>query len=255
MLNNILVIAHRGYSSKYPESTELAYIKSIELGVDFIEADIQLSKDGHFVVFHDYDLSRVTDGEGLVCDFTLQELRQFNVRAEFGNKFGFQRIATLEDVIKIAKQSNVKVCLELKDISSRNIESYEDIIVPFLIEHDFMDMVVINLPNTKESDRFTENCLNKNYIIPIAYDFSIEEYEIDKINEFIKKCLNYNIKIVEYEYSKMSKDVVIKLKNNGISIWAWTINEEDDMLLAIKMGVDGILTDDPHKLCKIIGRI
>lgn len=255
MNRNVLVIAHRGYSSKYPESTELAYTKAIELGVDFIEADIQLSKDGHFVVFHDSDLSRITNGNGFICDYNLQELKQFNVKSDFDNIYSIQQIATLDEIIKIAKQSKSKICLELKDITTRNIENYEDIIIPFLVNNDLLQKVVFNLPDTPQSDKFAIACHNKYPYIPIIYDFAIKEDNAKEIDEFIKRCLNYGVRIVEYEYKLMSSRIVRELKSNGIGVWAWTINSESDMINAIEIGADGILTDDPYKLCRLMGRI
>jgi len=252
---NILVIAHRGYSSKYPESTELAYIRSVELGVDFIEADIQLSKDGHFVVFHDNDLSGVTDGKGRICDYNIHELKQLNVLDKFDNKYGFQPIATLAEVIEISKQSKVKICLELKDISIRHIKNYEELIITFLTEYSSTQKVIFNLPDTPESDDFAKACRIKYPSIPIAYDFSIGEEKTNEIEAFIKRCLIHGIRIVEYEYSFMSKYIIRELKSNGIGVWVWTINNEDDMINAIEMGADGILTDDPYKLCRLIGKI
>ncbi len=250
---NVLIIAHRGYSSEYPESTTLAYTKSMEIDIDFIEADIQLTKDGHFVIFHDYDLSRLTNSRGYICDYYLQDLKKLNIISN--NKYGFQTIPSLEEVINLVKNSFVRICLELKDIPKRRIRNYEDIIVPFLIKNSVINRVVFNLPNTPESDDFTIACSEKYPFIPIAYDFSIDESKTNEIDAFIRKCLKYGIRIVEYEYRFLSKNVIRKLKSNGISVWTWTINDENEMINAINMGVDGILTDDPYKLARIIGRI
>lgn len=252
--NNILIIAHRGYSAKYPESTRLAYTKAIELGVDFIEADIQLSKDGQFLVFHDDDLSRVTDAKGKICDYNVNDLKKFNVKADFGDKYGFQPIITLDELIDIVGQSKVKLCLELKDVGSREIKNYEELIIPYLIKHNFERKTVINLPDTYKSDEFANACVKKYNYIKIAYDFAIKEDKVDKIENFIDRCLFYGVRIVEYEYSFLSKDVIRELKSNGIGIWTWTINNENDMINAIEMGVDGILTDDPYTLCQLLNR-
>ena len=68
---NIFVAAHRGWSEKYPENTMLAFRKAAELGVDQIEMDIRVTKDGQLVVIHDETVDRVTNGTGKVCDFTI----------------------------------------------------------------------------------------------------------------------------------------------------------------------------------------
>ncbi|MFR8333024.1 MAG: glycerophosphodiester phosphodiesterase family protein [Oscillospiraceae bacterium] len=65
------VICHRGYSSRYPENTMLAFQKAIETGADGIELDVHLTRDGEVVVIHDELVDRTTDGVGFVKDFSL----------------------------------------------------------------------------------------------------------------------------------------------------------------------------------------
>ena len=65
---NIYVAAHRGWCSKYPENTMIAFQKALELGVDQIETDVRVSADGELVLIHDATVDRTTDGEGLVCE-------------------------------------------------------------------------------------------------------------------------------------------------------------------------------------------
>ena len=70
--------AHRGFCSQYPENTILAFQKALEEGVDGIENDVQLSKDGHIVIMHDESVDRTTNGKGWVKDLTLAELKELD---------------------------------------------------------------------------------------------------------------------------------------------------------------------------------
>ena len=70
------IFAHRGFSGKYPENTMLAFEKAVEIGVDGIELDVHLTKDNELVIIHDEDIKRTTNGEGLVKDMTLEELKK-----------------------------------------------------------------------------------------------------------------------------------------------------------------------------------
>ena len=78
-----LIFAHRGSSHLFPENTELAFLKSFEMGVDAFETDIRLTKDGKIVTQHNEDIDETTDGTGNVIDYTYDELKEFN----FGYKF------------------------------------------------------------------------------------------------------------------------------------------------------------------------
>lgn len=92
------VICHRGYSSRYPENTMLAFQKAIETGADGIELDVHLTRDGEVVVIHDELVDRTTDGVGFVKDFSLAELRRLN--AAHGWEIAPQRVPTLEEYLE-----------------------------------------------------------------------------------------------------------------------------------------------------------
>ena len=72
--DNIYVAAHRGWSSKYPENTMIAFEKAIELNVDQLEIDIRVSKYNELVIIHDQTVDRTTNGTGKVNEYTLEEI-------------------------------------------------------------------------------------------------------------------------------------------------------------------------------------
>ena len=90
-------VAHRGFSSHYPENTMLAFEHAVAAGCDGIELDVQLSKDGQVVIIHDEMVDRTTDGTGLVRDYTLEELQKFNAAAKFASPCQPQHIPTLRE--------------------------------------------------------------------------------------------------------------------------------------------------------------
>ena len=85
MLKTMLNIAHRGFRSRYPENTMLAFRKAVEAGCDGIEFDVHLSKDGEAVIIHDETVDRTTDGTGLVGEKTFPELKALNASLHCGN--------------------------------------------------------------------------------------------------------------------------------------------------------------------------
>ncbi len=127
-----VLIAHRGASYSAPESTAPAVKKAVESGIDFIELDVQRSKDGRLVIFHDENLLRLTDAEEVFPDrnnydlrhFTFEDLKKLNYGAWFNRKYEERAsdeynelsILSLEEVIEIVKpnKSGVGLALELK---------------------------------------------------------------------------------------------------------------------------------------------
>lgn len=95
--------AHRGFSGKYPENTMLAFKKAIESGVDGIELDVQLTKDGEVVIIHDETIDRTTDGKGLVSSYTYEELSKFDASFIYRNQIEFNKIPTLREYFELIK--------------------------------------------------------------------------------------------------------------------------------------------------------
>lgn len=114
---SIELIAHRGYAKHFPENTLVAIAAALDSGARYFEIDIQLTRDGHPVLFHDRKLKRMCDAAGAVHDYTLAELKQFSVSEpeKFGDQFKHVRITTLEDVVTLLKnRPKVTAFVELK---------------------------------------------------------------------------------------------------------------------------------------------
>src|ERR1700676_2230723 len=110
----MLVIAHRGASGNAPENTLAAFRKAVALGATFIETDLQLSRDAHFVAIHDATVNRTTNGQGAVHDMKLAELRRLDAGSWFGSEFARERIPTLEEILEFSKKTDVVFYLEIK---------------------------------------------------------------------------------------------------------------------------------------------
>ncbi|MEJ4100813.1 glycerophosphodiester phosphodiesterase family protein [Corynebacterium mastitidis] len=104
------IIAHRGYSSRYPESTEIAYAQAFALPIHGVECDIRLTRDGEVVCIHDPILDRVSNGSGRVSVRTLAELE----RLDFGTEEHPQRVLTLNRLLEMAEACDHHLYIETK---------------------------------------------------------------------------------------------------------------------------------------------
>ena len=95
----MLVVGHRGAPSRAPENTLASFETALALGVDAIELDVHLSRDAHLVVIHDQNLARTTNGQGLVHEHTLAELKALDAGSWFAPAFAGERIPTFEEVL------------------------------------------------------------------------------------------------------------------------------------------------------------
>lgn len=98
-LTRLHIIAHRGASAYAPENTFAAFEKAVELGADFIELDVQLTKDGRLAVIHDDKVDRTTNGTGFVREYTMNELEKLDAGSWFSPEFQGEKIPSLEAVL------------------------------------------------------------------------------------------------------------------------------------------------------------
>lgn len=108
------VWAHRGASGYAPENTIESFMLAVEQGADGVELDVQLSKDGQMVVFHDETLERVSDGKGYLKDHTLEQLKKLDVNQQY-SKYGVVRIPTLQEVLEVLKETKLTINIEIKN--------------------------------------------------------------------------------------------------------------------------------------------
>jgi len=111
----VQVVAHRGVTMAAPENTMPAFVLAHEIGVEWIECDIRLTKDGHHVLMHDGNVDRTTDGKGPVGEKTLEEIRQLDAGIKFAPRFAGTRIPTFAELLAWAK-GKINIYMDCKHI-------------------------------------------------------------------------------------------------------------------------------------------
>ena len=146
---NIFVAAHRGWRSQYPENTMEAFRAAVELGVDQIETDIHVTKDGELVLIHDDTVDRTTNGTGKVGEMTFSELRALDAGIKKDESFAGAKIPTLIELMELVKDHpTMTLDLELKEYPTEGREALAfsvcDRILEIVDRYGFADRVVIN---------------------------------------------------------------------------------------------------------------
>ncbi|WP_254634523.1 glycerophosphodiester phosphodiesterase family protein [Paenibacillus sp. GbtcB18] len=135
--SRLLIAAHRGWKSAYPENTLLAFKEALRPGVDMLEFDLRLSKDRTVVVIHDETVDRTTNGSGRVGDLTLEELKRLDAGGWFGKEYEGLKIPTLEELcVLLADYPDVLLNVEIKP-SPDGIEA-ADAAVAILREYGYL---------------------------------------------------------------------------------------------------------------------
>ncbi len=238
------IIAHRGASKLAPENTLSAIEKALELGVDMIEFDIHLSKDGEIIVLHDEMLGRTTDGSGNVADYTLKELKTFDAGSWFGDEFKGERIPMLKEVLTLVDGKST--CLiEVKWNQEGVYKGMEENIVAEIKSFEAENWVIVQSFESSYLENI--NQLNPNiqlgklligsWLLPVPFYFDYQFHW----GKFTPP--NY-ISWVNF-YSKRATPLYIKsLKKKGVKVGVFTPNSEKDLIKQINMGVDAVITDN-----------
>ena len=188
--NYIYVAAHRGLCARYPENTMEAFRAAVECGVDQIELDVRMTRDGEAVVIHDDTVDRTSNGSGKVIDMTLEELRalDFGIKKDFC--FAGAKIPTFREFMDFVKDHpTMTVDVELKEYPTPGREKlafdFCDKILQIIDEYGFTDRVVINSFSGKLNEYvrekygakyrqhvfFPQKCLGECTVDPYSYAY------------------------------------------------------------------------------------
>lgn len=110
----LLRVGHRGAKGHAPENTLSSFTIAAAMGVNVVETDVHLSKDGQLVLIHDHTVNRTTNGQGYVKDLTAAELRQLDAGSWYDQRFAGERIPLLDELLAWAKD-RVAVAIEIKN--------------------------------------------------------------------------------------------------------------------------------------------
>ena len=230
-----ITYAHRGASEYYPENTLSSFYAGIDMGANGIETDVQKTKDGVLVLFHDDTVDRVTDGTGDVSDFTYEELIALTVRNEKYNRT--DKIVTFEDFLKYICWRDLTLAIEIKD------EGIAADVIDMLDKYNMRDKTIIT--SFIYSELVAAYEYSKDYRLGYLYVKTTDETitQLKAINAF-QACPEAIY--LEEEHLKLFAD-------NGFGCRTWGIRDTDIMKRAVDMGVEGGMTVNfPDKLLEYL---
>ncbi|SCM95039.1 Glycerophosphoryl diester phosphodiesterase [Bacillus mycoides] len=248
--NHIKNIAHRGASAYAPEHTIAAYKLGQQLKGDYIEIDLQMTKDGHLIAMHDETLNRTTNGTGLVKEHSLVDIKQLNAGSFFNKKhpnlakkeFEDATVPTLEEIIETFGQ-NANYYIETK--SPDEYPGMEEKLLEIINHYQINNKVIIQ--------SFSEESLRKihdfNANIPLVQLLSYKK-AVQLTGSEIEKYKTYCIGLgMNYKY--IDEAYVKTIQKFGLEVHPFTVDNEKDMKKLLTWGVDGMFTNYPDRLHSI----
>lgn len=252
-----LVIAHRGGAGLWPENTLYAFEHAAALGVDVIETDVRVTKDGELVVLHDEGVERTTDGTGRVGSLTLAELKRLDAAYRFtpdgGRSFPLRdsgiSVPTLREVF--AALPRMRFNIEPK----QGVPPLAAPLCRMIREQGMTDRVLIASFSGTTLGEFRRECpeiATSAATGEVASFLTLEETGLAASYSPVMQALQ----VPEHAGSLrvLTRDFVEAAHGRNLRVHAWTVNDEGNMRRLIELGVDGIMTDYPDRLLKVLGR-
>ena len=223
------ITAHRGASAYYPENTMAAVRGAWELGADWAEIDVQMTRDGEIILMHDANTRRTTGVRGSVWDMTLEEIRRLDAGRWFSPDFAGEKVPTLREAAEYARDTGLKLNIELKPTGRET--DFEQAVIDIIREYDLMDQCVI----TSQVYRVLENVKRIDDTVTTVYVTSLAFGDITRLSA----ADHFSV-----EATSATARLTSRVHNAGKQIYAWTVNNGNRMRTLIERNVDNIITDD-----------
>jgi len=233
-------LAHRGVSGLAPENTLASFDMCLQYNPDYIELDVQRSKDGHLVVFHDPTLKRTSNGTGYLKDYTLAELKALDAGGWFDARFAGERIPTLDEVLTRYK-GKVKLAVEIK---------YGSIMYPGIEKH-LLDAVVAAgwLDDVIFSSFNWESMIQIKQLEPRA---KTQIIALGHSKEYVNLAVRFGCSVLAIEHHYLTPDIMADAAAQGIELIAWVVDDPTEQKRWIDLGVNQVTTNRPDRFAAVL---
>lgn len=239
LFQNPTVMAHRGLSADAPENTLYAFSDAISVGADFIELDVQQTRDGVLVVMHDSNLKRTTGVNKDIWDVDYADIQNLDAGSWFDPAYANARIPTLEETLQFVDK-RAKLNIEIKP-TKHGSDTLEQDVAELITRYQYTDACYVtsfsygSLKKIKEANPE----IRTGYLMSVAYGqfYSLKYADAFSLNKVF-----------------VTSQVVNAAHQQGKQIFAWTVNGMSEVRSLCNLHVDSIITDDPVMVQNVISR-
>jgi glycerophosphoryl diester phosphodiesterase len=234
-------LAHRGSSILWPENTITAFQEAVNLGCRYIETDLHVTKDGTIVTFHDDRLERVTNGTGLIKEWTWDDLCTLDAAYHFKPEQGFPyrdkgiRIPSLEEAMEAFPHVMFNVDLKQPGI--------EEAVAHFIKKHNYEERILIASFYDKRIRRFR---MLSGSTVPTSTGRweTMAIWACSRIGRsFHTSAAAVQVPARQGWLTVVDEKFIEAVHAIGVQVHVWVVNDPDEMQRLFELGVDGIVTD------------
>jgi glycerophosphoryl diester phosphodiesterase len=255
-----LVIAHQGGELLAPSNTLTAFQKAVDLGVDVLEFDIHITKDGHLVTVHDPSVDRTTNGKGYIHDLTLNQIQKLDAGYHFKNLDGELSyrgkgvyIPSLEEVFK--SFPTMKMVIEIKDDNpAERVPEISEKLWHLIQKYQKEGQVVVASFDQEIINQFGK--ISDGKVALSAGEDEIRKFIIFKklflANLYHPNADVFQIPTKQSIFNLASPSIMKEAERRNVNIQYWTIDDQETMRSLIEDGADGIITNRPDLLLEVL---
>ena len=244
MIKNLpapLFVAHRGYSSKYPENTLAAFNGAIDAGAHMVELDVCLSRDRQLVGIHDETVDRTTNGTGAVRTLTLKQLRQLAAGSWFDSRFRGERLPTLSQVLD-AVNGRLMVNIEIKPEAFEvdgPADAVERQVLNLVREKNMLDDVLVSSFEWLVLENLRK--LDPGIALGLLSDVPADE----GLHHWYRRIKGFSW---HPDFRVLTRQQVDTFHDLGGRVFPYAVDGRIDTRAMLAMGVDGLIVDDPRQM-------
>ncbi len=229
------IVGHRGVAGTFPENTRISVQAAIDMGLPWVEVDVQPTKDNILIVCHDHTINRCSNGKGRIDDFTLEELSQFDFGSWFSSEFSGEKIMTLEELLSLAQQHQLGLNIEVK-VDKHDVTTVVSQLKQQLDNHPIdKDNILLSSFSHEIIRELHQHCAGYKLGILSERLSNKDKLLLDEVDAF--SC-NLNYKWVTEKH-------IDYLHTHNYEIWCYTVNEPQKFNHLDK--VDAIFSDWPDR--------
>lgn len=234
--SDFVICAHRGASGTYPENTVQAYEAALWMGATMLEFDVRCSADQKCVVIHDVSVDRTTDGSGAVSELTFSQLRALNA----GNG---QRIPTLDEALDFADRALLNI--HAYPITEDDRETISEQLLTAFAQRQIYHRAFVATRDLGLMQRLREE------------DSQIRLCNLTRPDvaeaDFLQAVLDHHpCEVLQPRNQMVTKELVESAHQHGLKVNPFYADEPEEMRRLLDCGVDGILTNYPLRLAKLL---
>lgn len=244
-------VSHRGASGYAPEHTITSYQMGEKLHGDYIEIDLQMTKDGQLIAMHDETVDRTTDGTGAVKDYTVAQIKQMDAGSWFNEKYpqyanpeyvGLQ-VPTLEEIFqKFGKNANYYIETKSPEIYPGMEAELLRLVNKYDITKKTLLVQSFSAPSLKIMNELDAS-VKLVQLLSYKTNAVITDDEIADIKEYAMG--------VGPNHTYLNEEYIQKVVNSGLEIHPYTVNDKERMKQLIDWGVTGMFTNFPDLLHEV----